>query len=312
VIFLVLSIAAIVAVSAWSLYVAGFPGSAAAVLLVSAAVLVSNGGRITLIFGQATVVWVAAVYVAVTAAGGRDRLGAGGLALAITKPTFGLAAAAMLAGWGRWVLVVLGSVVAAAVSLFLVIPIISWAGGLSPFVDTMADNWEFSRGDLGASLETTMARVDVASTIRQFTGWAAPSLVELVIAAVVIGGSALLLAAIRRTRPRSDAVVVLVCLATLAGVYHLYYDLLLLLLPTLLVLKPSFAGGLRKPLRVTLLAALLVANFNVFHSLTFADRVSEGLGRALGPGLTGAAVVVALACAVAAVLASASRPAHAQ
>ena len=164
----------------------------------------------------------------------------------------------------------------------------------------LTDNLDFSSSSYWIALETTTARVDATATAAMITGSDLPVGVELLVAAVVFGVSGYLLFA-RRSQlwgsENADAAVVLICVATLTGVYHSFYDLVLLVLPVLLVTRRDFAGGhVTSTVRYALLGALLVAAFNPFRFGPIVDILDESdrMLRLLSPGITGLAVVVAL------------------
>jgi hypothetical protein len=96
-------------------------------------------------------------------------------------------------------------------------------------------------------------------------------------------------------------VVVLVCLVTVIGIYHSFYDLVILVLPAVLLTRRDFAGGAADDrLRWAMFGAIIIAAFNPFR----VDLVARALSHTpraveiLGPGLTGASLAVALVLAV--------------
>jgi hypothetical protein len=92
-----------------------------------------------------------------------------------------------------------------------------------------------------------------------------------------------------------------VCLAVIIGFYHSFYDLVILVLPTVLVTRVDFAGGWAPTrYRLGLLIAMLIACFNPFRFGPLADALegSPTLFRVLSPGLTGLALATAFALAL--------------
>jgi len=298
ILFFALTIAVIVALSAYALRVARYQVGIVPVLTVSALAIVSNGGRVTLIFGQATAIFVAAIYLALIASTEHPGRGITGQVVALAKPTFGLPLFVFLLALGRVKRAIAGAAIAAVLSLVLLAPIAVAAGGIGPLVDTLRANWEASFANVGANLDTSAARIDVAATIRSLFKWTPPSWVEYALGIAIVAVAVVLITRWRRrTSVGGDVVVVMICLATLAGVYHLVYDVLLLLLPVLLAVRRDFAGGALPTTRRIAVGGMLVAAFNPFHSGTFLGMVDFEVFRILGPGLTGGGVLVALGAA---------------
>ena len=287
----------IVALSVWVLSLARYPIRPVAVLVVSGLAILSNGGRNLLFSGQSSLVFIAGAYLAITSV--RVAPGSVGVFIALIKPSFGLPVAALLAASGRWRRAVVGSAAAFIVSALLMVPFIVWSGGIGDLVDTLSDNAAFSAASEWVSLETTTGRVDLAATISMITGLVPSGVGEIAIgvALIVAGGGVLW---VRRDTvwggTHRDAAIVLIVLATLLGVYHSFYDLLILLLPAVLLTRPDFAGGsVSRPLRWSLLGLILFASFNPFRidQVIAALTDSERLVRLLGPGLTGLSLSIA-------------------
>lgn len=293
-----LNLLGIIALSAWSLKLSRYRVAPLAVLGVSTLMVISNGGRNILHSGQASLLFAAGAYLALTAS--TDPLGASGVFTTLVKPGIGLPFTLLLAAAGKVRRALLGAVTAGIVSLVLMIPFVVWAGGIGPLVEILRDNVAFSAESLWVSLETTTARVDAAATLAMITGWTPPRVVEFALIAAVVGGSGTVLFIRRRTLQRGlywDAAIVLICLGTITSIYHSFYDLGLLLLPTILLSRRDFAkGSTSQALRIATLVAILVASFNPFR----VDRVIQFLAdsprsvEVLSPGLTGLSMLVAL------------------
>ncbi len=291
------SLLAIVALSAWVLSLARYPIRPVAVLAVSGLAILSNGGRNLLFSGQSSIVFIAGAYLAITAV--RTAPGSIGVFVALIKPSFGLPVAALLAASGRWRRAVVGSAAAFILSAVLMVPFIVWSGGIGELVATLSDNAAFSAASEWVSLETTTGRVDLAATIAMVTGLVPSGVGEVAIGVALIAAGAAVLWVRRNTvwgATHRDATIVLIVLATLLGVYHSFYDLLLLLLPAVLLTRPDFAGGsVSRPLRWSLLGLVMFASFNPFRidQVIAALTDSERLVRLLGPGLTGLSLSIA-------------------
>ena len=274
----------------------------AAVLLVAAAVLLSNGGRNVVYTGQATFLFAAAVYVAILAT--RDNRGTAGVFFALIKPSFGLPLVLLLAALGRYRRAVVGAVAAGSISAVLMVPFVIWAGGLGSLWQILIDNLAYSADSKWISLATTTARVDLAAAVATVFDVVPSGTVEALIGLAVLGGTAVALSARRSHLSQQgvfDAATVLVCTAMLTATYHSFYDLPLLVLPILLVARRDFADGYALPrTRWVLLGTLMVASFNPFRIDTIQESLSAypRLVEILGPGLTGAAIFVAFAAAL--------------
>jgi hypothetical protein len=292
-----ISLIGIVALSAWVLRLARYPIRPVIVLVVAGLAILSNGGRNLIFSGQSSLVFIAGAYLAITSV--RVAPGSIGVFVALIKPSFGLPVAALLAASGRWRRAVVGSAAAFVVAAVLMVPFIVWSGGIGDLVDTLSDNAAFSAASEWVSLETTTGRVDFAATIAMVTGFVPSGVGEIAIGVALIAIGAGVLWVRRRTvwgGPHRDAAIVLIVLATLLGVYHSFYDLLILLLPVVLLTRSDFAGGsVSRSLRWSLLGLVLFASFNPFRidQVIAALTDSQRLVRLLGPGLTGLSLLIA-------------------
>ncbi len=301
ILMLSLNLVGIGLLTAWSLRLSRYRLTPLMVVAVSTLVIVSNGGRNNLFSGQMTLVFVAGAYLALTSS--EAARGAVGVFVSLIKPGFGVPVTILVAAAGRYRRAVFGAAVAAVVSAVLMVPFVIWAGGVGPLVEILANNVTYSAESKWISLETTTARVDVSATIAMILDVVPPQSVQLLVAALVIGGSAFVLFHKRSVvghRHFNDAVIVLVCLATITSIYHSFYDLAILILPTILLTRSDFAGGVvHRALRLVMLGSLLVAAFNPFR-VESVVRILPGSTRmadVLATGLTGASLLIALVLA---------------
>jgi hypothetical protein len=296
------NLVAIVALSAWSVSLARYRVTPVAVLVVSGLMILSNGGRNVLNTGQITLLFVAGIYLALTAR--RDSLGSVGVFASLVKPAMGGPVVILLLAAGRVRRALIGAGAAFVMSFVLMLPMVGWAGGLADLIDILMDNLSYSASSPWISLETTTARIDVTATIAMLVDVVPSRGTEIAIGFAVIGAAGYALNSRRTTvwtGTRADAAIVLICLATLIGLYHSFYDLVILLLPILVVSRRDFAGGaIPDRLRLALLASLLFAAFNPFRFGPVVDVFSDSqrMIQVLSPGLTGTALVVALVLAM--------------
>jgi len=300
-----LNILGIGVLSAWSLSLARYRVTPLQILTVTTLAIASTGGRNLLFSGQASLIFVAGTYLAVTASG--DGAGAIGVFVALIKPAFGIPVTLLVAAMGRCRRAIVGALTAAGVSAVLMVPFVAWAGGVGPLFRILADNVAFSAGSPGVDLGTATGRVDAASAIAKVFGVIPPPGIELVFTGVIVGGAMVILFAKRSAfthGPAVDAAIVLICLVLLTGIYHSVYDLIVLLLPAMLLIRDDFAGSAApRGLRLATFGAILLAGYNPFKVDSVARLVSDSprLLEVLGPGLTAAALLVALVLATVAV-----------
>lgn len=291
------NLVAMVALSAWSVSLARYRVTPVAVLVVSGLMIISNGGRNVLNTGQIALLFAAGIYLALTAR--TDSLGSVGVFASLVKPAMGGPVVVLLLASGRVRRAVVGAGAAFVISFVLMLPLVVWAGGFPNLIDTLVDNLSYSASSPWIALETTTARIDVAATIAMLFDVSPSRGTEIAIGLMVIGAAVFALHSRRRDLwigTRADAAIALICIATLIGLYHSFYDLVLLLLPTLLVTRRDFAGGaVSRPLRLGLLASLLFAGFNPFRFGPIVDVMSDSqrMIQVMSPGLTGVALAVA-------------------
>jgi hypothetical protein len=184
------------------------------------------------------------------------------------------------------------------------VPFVVWVGGVGPLLEILSDNVAFSASSRWISLETTTARIDASATVAMVFDVVPSDLTAGLIGLAVVVGTALVLVLRRGALAHGtafDAAIVLVCLGTLTGIYHGFYDLPILLLPTILVTRGDFAGGApRRVLRLTLLSSLLVASFNPFRIDSLGQLLpgSSQVADVLATGLTGVSLLVGLGVAL--------------
>jgi hypothetical protein len=258
--------------------------------VVSALLVTSQVGKAQLYVGQINPL------VALGAAGAllarRDRPGwaAAALALAWLKPQYGFPLAVLLFARGSRRVAVLGTAIAAAASLPVVVLLVVRGGGVGSFLDVIAANLTHARGtSYGAVDSVTAQRIDVAAVLFRVTGWT-PS--ELVVLAGVLVASALL---VRRAKePVADLLTVL---AVVACVVHQPGDVLIAV-PAMAVVAALWWRHRGEPGwgAAGLAVAALAVPFA--HLYTVDSAVVSAFGSRTAVTVDGVAVVVAWALAV--------------
>jgi Glycosyltransferase family 87 len=242
----------------------------AAIVLVAAMIVLSRPGRLVLRLGQLSFEPVVGTYTALRYALLAPWLSGLGVALALIKPTFGIPLAALMAGRRHWRAVAIGLAITAAINLPVAMVLAHRDGGISTLASHFGDTWEASR--LGIveteNPDMTSLRADAPSLIGRIRGHPLPagaqSLVGLVILALAVG-------VLRRSNqcegsPRGgwDALLAgFICLAILSSGYHQTYDLVLLALPALVLLRdPVATVVLSRSVRLILLGLLAIIACN--------------------------------------------------
>ncbi|MFF1611479.1 glycosyltransferase 87 family protein [Amycolatopsis sp. NPDC058278] len=190
--------------------------------VVAALLVTSQVGKAQLFVGQVNPLIALGAAGAVLARRDRPGWAAVALAFAWLKPQYGFPLAVLLFARGSRRVALLGTAIAAAASLPVVVLLVVRSGGIGPFLDVVVANLDHARGtDYGAVDSVTAQRIDVAAVLFRVTGWA-PSGGELVVLAGVLVASALL---IRKTKePVAD---LLTLLAVVVCVVHQPGDVLI-------------------------------------------------------------------------------------
>ncbi|WIX84786.1 glycosyltransferase 87 family protein [Amycolatopsis sp. DG1A-15b] len=190
--------------------------------VVAALLVTSQVGKAQLFVGQVNPLISLGAAGAVLARRDRPGWAAVALALAWLKPQYGFPLAVLLFARGSRRVALLGTAIAAAASLPVVVLLVVRGGGIGPFLDVVVANLDHARGtDYGAVDSVTAQRIDVAAVLFRVTGWA-PSGGELVVLAGVLVASALL---IRKAKePVAD---LLTLLAVVVCVVHQPGDVLI-------------------------------------------------------------------------------------
>lgn len=239
-----------------------------------AVLLATRQGHSTLFLGQNTLWLLVGVFAALYHARSRPWIAGLALALAATKPTFGVPLAILMLGRAEWRPVAIGSGILGVLSVPVVVRLVQNAGSLPTFLQSFSA----SSGHLmHMSVNSTHTlRIDAPALFERFTG-AAPmgsSSTVLTFAIVAIG-----LVAVWRAGEHDDhdpLVDALICLTVLTCTYHQIYDSMIAALPlTALALgtwRPELPT-LGRHTRPVLLGLLLVPAVNWLSSFHAIERL---------------------------------------
>lgn len=262
----------------------------AAVLLVAAVMLASRPGRDTFVSGQTTLVYSSATWLAwawsgawsrgqsdfrATQAGWATRPwpAAFALAVALTKPPFGIPLLVLLLVLGRGRVAARGVVLCAAGALPVVLAMLATTSGLVRLLADLRGNLAFTTQSVPDRLGG-VRRVDAASLLARVLPSDVPdTLLELTTACVVLGLAAV---AIRRAHHQqaSPALSSAVAAAGIVlSVPHQSYDLLLLAAP--LYGLAASRGRLPVALRFAAIVAVMTAAIPAGVLLRLASRPGD-------------------------------------
>jgi hypothetical protein len=184
-----------------------------------------------------------------------------------------------------------GVALATAVSLPVVVLLVRAAGGVSAFADHLRANVDYAMGtSYGDLASRTGVRTDPLALVGRLTGWRAPGAVQLLLAVVVLGGTAWLARRLAADDPLRPA---LLCLAVLVAVVHAPADAMLLALPFAVL---AVRGGRGNAVLLALLAVPFLYATRAERWLNHLTGSQAWAGAVTGLAIT-AALVVAWALA---------------
>jgi hypothetical protein len=260
--------------------------SAAAVPMIVGLILLSRPGQWNLLHGQVTLLAVIASYVALRYA--RQVPWLSGLALGFStfKPTFGVPLAALMLVRGDIRAVTAGVLAGVALNLPIVAVLVSREGGVHSFVESMrtgltawtgngltGHRWSESKAYNAESIH----RIDLLALTGRLVPGAISGAGELMVTTLVLLSAALIIRRIAAAPDRlahlSDSVI---CTAVLLGMYHLGYDLLLLVLPMAALVRGRVPGVLQRPaIRWLMLGTFAVLATNYVSTGAVVDRLGR-------------------------------------
>ena len=215
------------------------------------------------------------------------------LAAAWLKPQFGLPLAVLLFVRGSRRVAVLGTAIAAAASLPVVILLIGRGGGLGAFLDAIGANLDYARStDYGAVDSMTAERIDVPAVLFRVTGWVAPA-AEVITLVAVLTVTALLVRWLDRTGcPDHGAVAdLLTCLGVVAAVVHQPGDVLIAL-PAMVVAAAVWWRRRHESGWALLAAAVIALSVPYAHLFVIDAAIRSVLGGRVAGTVDGVAVVL--------------------
>jgi hypothetical protein len=228
-----------------------------------AGVLVTHPGALSLISGQTGP--LLAIGGALALVGSVPLAAPLGIALALSKPTFGVPLVAVVLARGRTRPALIGAAVGTVVSLVMALRLVI-ANGFTEFVDGVADGLH-ATARIGSG-----KRVDAASTIARLLDIEPPLIFEIVSALVLGGIACWVIHLVTRRFPTSDLGLLLAFLTPPLLLFHGSWDLITLIPAFVLALRPDPARVLTDRLRWGIVALLLYALVNP-ASTRFADAV---------------------------------------
>ncbi|MEU4521547.1 glycosyltransferase 87 family protein [Amycolatopsis sp. NPDC024027] len=262
--------------------------------VVAALLVTSQVGKAQLYVGQINPLVALGAAGALLARHDRPGWAAAALALAWLKPQYGFPLAVLLFARGSRRVALLGTAIAAAASLPVVVLLVVRGGGVGPFLDVVVANLTHARGtDYGAVDSVTAQRIDVAAVLFRVTGWV-PSGVELVVLAGVLVTSALLVRTAKA--PIAD---LLTLLAVVVCVVHQPGDVLIAV-PAMAAVAALWWRHRGEPGWGAAGLAVLALAVPFAHLYTVDTLVGSVLGSRAAVTVDGVAVVVAWGLAVAA------------
>jgi hypothetical protein len=244
-----------------ALRLGGWPATTAQIFAVATLILCSRPGEWNAVLGQFAVLGALAICAALAYGATRPTLAGIALAVSLFKPTYGVPVALLMLARGDRRAAYTGLAIAATVSLAVAAVLAHASGGVGPFVSALANGVAAWRAESGDPLHTVY-RVDAAALIARLLGHSPGIAVELAVSALLLGLGALLMRRMQDASSRgaaAGAVAGVGALVTLTGVYHLLYDLLLLVVPVAWLIRQAMQRAESAPRTVFAFIGVLLA-----------------------------------------------------
>ena len=276
--------------------------SLAQTMLLAGVVLLSRPGQFNVLVGQPTLLLVAGVYLALFWAPRRPGVAAVGLALTSMKPTYAVPLGLLMLARGDWRPLLIGGVLAVLGAVLGAIGPVLAAGGPAEFAALLPANYAAFALESSADPSVSLHRVDAGVIVSRLLGRPPGTPLEMGLFLAIVGIGALAL----RHSARNDLALSagVACSTILACVYHASYDLVLLVLPAVALLRAASTPAWLRPtwLRALLglaycgLAMNYLASENAAHLLDFGGALRALVGTLNSVGVM---VLFAAYCSVA-------------
>jgi hypothetical protein len=267
----------------------------------AAAILLSRPGHWNLLNGNVSFQVALLSIIALQLARSNPSISGVALGLATFKPTFGVPIGILMLCRRDYRAVRMGFAVGAAGALVAVAVLALAAGGLGPFCDSIIRNYVIAPSHPGiGNVLQDWARIDVPAAVAHLAGSVPPTWISLSLSAACLLAAGLFL---WRWSNATDGEGVgglsgaVVLLATLACVFHLAYDAVLLFVPVvaLSVAKRQPWSSCSLSTRAALIALISIPLINYLATITAMSALHiHGKARALVCASSGLAIVAAL------------------
>jgi hypothetical protein len=255
-----LNLVLILALAGVSLRLAGYRTELDTVFILATLLLLSGPGRLDLRTGEPTLLIVLACYLALAARAAHFGRAATGLAVALTKPTFGIPLAIVMVCRRRVRAALIGIGAAVAISLAASIQLVHAAGSVSRLIHSLRDDLDVTSRSLQSRIGTPL-RFDAANALSRATGLRPSEDAATALGLVLLAFGAWVTWRLHTRDPQSDRselAVSLVALVILVPIFRVGYDLLLLTWPLLLLLRRRPADRIGPQWLRVVLAVLLL------------------------------------------------------
>jgi len=244
-----------------------------AVLMLSALIIFSRPGQLNLLLGHLSLEFVIGTYVALFFARTNPAYSGLGLALSMTKPSFGLPLMVLMLANKNVRPVVIGIGISILATLCVLPFLIKAEGGLTSFIQIMITSYK-EWGNIQIFDPGANVAIDLPSFVSRVTGmpfgYGRLPILFLVIAASSL---AIYLLSCCRNKQAEHLSSCIICIAILVGLYHSAYDLLILIYPvTLLVCNfEAVSGFINSKIRWVMILLFFIVSFNIISSHKFLD-----------------------------------------
>ncbi|MBC7851925.1 MAG: DUF2029 domain-containing protein, partial [Pirellulaceae bacterium] len=268
------------------------------VTALAAVILITQPGRANFIAGQVALPLTLAIFAALHWARNKPWLAGIALTLASFKPTFGVPLGLLMLCRKDFRAAGLGALLSSLIAAAGLLIIFSRSGDLANIVPILKQNQHELDAHPGVNPATSTARIDGLAATDRWLGNSNGTLLRIAVPLLVLSLAGL--AVWKRTSERPDEGAIgpaglIIILAALLSIYHLFYDALPLWIPilSLLAAPREIWRGYSVLVQRMLLALLAVPILNVLCTLSF----KAALDRLVAPDLPSIANLVwAIGC----------------